>query len=232
MVVCPSCNSSRIRNDYKPAPLWSRLIGIRALLCDHCNRQFKTFCPISPKRASKNGKSRRDRHGGQTVDPAPAVDLGQLRQNVADAQLRQADNIDRMKLSLKPNESGEIVTGQELPVRHDLKTQILKLHSRQEAQQEAQQEVQGAKEPARDQAGQTVLNSMLQCSECGSRNVKRRHRTAIERAALALTDHKAFSCRDCGASFYAKGDEPHEKDRGINVADASMLSGLSPDGKG
>jgi hypothetical protein len=223
MVVCPSCNSSRIRNDYKPAPLWLRLIGIRALLCDHCNRQFKAFCPISPKRTLKSGKSRRDQRSNEISKLAPRVDLGQLRQNVADAQLRQADSIDRMRLSLEPNESGEVVTGQELPVHYDLKTQVLKLHL---------QGAQGTKDAASDRAGQANPNSALQCSECASHNVKRRHRTAIERAALALTDHKAFSCRDCGASFYAKSDEPHEKDHGINVADAGMLSGLSTDGKG
>ena len=221
MVVCPSCESTNIRNDYKPAPLILRMLGIRALLCDHCNRQFKAFCPVSPKRTSKSGKPSRDRistGGSAEIGPlAPRVDLGQLRRNVAEAQAQQADSLRRVQLSLKPSESGEVVAGQEIPIQHDLKTQVLKLHA------------QSAKEAPRKQAAQAHSNSTLECSECGSRNVKQRHRSAIERAALALTDHKAFNCRDCGASFYAKQDD---KDRGVNIADAGMLPGLSPDGKG
>ncbi len=43
MAKCPSCGSSRIRNDYRPAPLALRIFFIRAFLCNHCNYQFKAF---------------------------------------------------------------------------------------------------------------------------------------------------------------------------------------------
>src|SRR5690349_9053716 len=77
MVVCPSCGSSRIRNDYKPAPIWLRLMGVRGLLCDNCNFPFRAFSPLPPK-------TRRPRHSPRKADvftPAPVIDLTQIRQS-------------------------------------------------------------------------------------------------------------------------------------------------------
>ena len=76
MVVCPSCGSSRIRNGYKPASFWLRMIGMRGLLCDSCNFPFCAFSPLPPK-------SRRPQHAQRKADvfnSAPVVDLSQIRQ--------------------------------------------------------------------------------------------------------------------------------------------------------
>jgi hypothetical protein len=42
------------------------------------------------------------------------------------------------------------------------------------------------------------------CPECWSKRVKQIHRNSLEKALLSFTDHKAFYCRSCGYSFYAK----------------------------
>jgi hypothetical protein len=42
----------------------------------------------------------------------------------------------------------------------------------------------------------------INCPECGSDRVKRRPRKTIERAIFTFTNHKAFVCRECQASFY------------------------------
>ena len=79
MVVCPSCGSSRIRNGYKPAPFWLRVIGMRGLLCDNCNFPFRAFSPLPPK-------SRRPQHVQRKADvfnSAPVVELSQIRQKPA-----------------------------------------------------------------------------------------------------------------------------------------------------
>ncbi|MEY4167886.1 MAG: hypothetical protein RIR52_1710 [Acidobacteriota bacterium] len=58
MAICPACGSSRIRNDYRPAPIFLRAIFVRALLCDNCNRQFRAFSPRPPGNHS-SGRARK-----------------------------------------------------------------------------------------------------------------------------------------------------------------------------
>jgi hypothetical protein len=206
MAVCPSCKSPNIRNDYKPAPIWLRVLGVRALLCDYCNRQFRAFAPREPRRPRK-AKS-------VTEPPANAADvnLGSLRQDIAAAQSEKAESRDRIKLTVKPDAPGEIVAGQALPVRNDIQTQILKLH------------VHGA--PAKTEgAAQSGSRSRPLCSGCGGENVRRRRRTPFERATLALTGLKAFVCHDCNASFFARLDETanHSDGSGNPMFDSSAF---------
>jgi uncharacterized Zn-finger protein len=40
------------------------------------------------------------------------------------------------------------------------------------------------------------------CPDCGSMRIRRRPRKFLEKIFLSLTDHKAYVCRQCGASFY------------------------------
>lgn len=192
MAVCAACGSSRVRNDYKPAPWWLRLIGVRALLCDYCNHQFRAFAPLPPK-------TRRPRQATQKADvfnAAPVVNLHQLdrRDPVAKPEPPPAPaqiiNFNRAPLVREP------VT----PARNDLRTQITRLHA------------QGAKAKG-EQAGSSAhrepaATSVPACPECGSQNLKRRHRNPVEKAVLSFTAHKAYNCRDCGAAFYAKKEEP------------------------
>ncbi|MGH9841464.1 MAG: hypothetical protein ACREEM_22145 [Blastocatellia bacterium] len=196
MAVCPSCKSSRIRNDYKPAPVWLRLLGIRALLCDHCNHQFRAFSLRPPK----SGRPRHALRETDLVKAAVEVDLAELRQKVAEAQSEKSEAVNWIKLSLNPTQTGEVVAGQALPVRKDIQTQVLKLHA-----QGAAAESERAKKPS------PAAETMPQCSECNSRNVRRRRRTTIERATLRLANLKAFNCKDCGASFYARPSESENK---------------------
>ena len=208
MSVCPSCGSSRIRHDYKPAPLVLRMIGIRALLCDYCNHQFRVFS-LRPQ------KSRALRHAKRKADvfnPAPAVDLNQLNRNVSaeKREPRRAINFDLSNLPNRP--APKEIAGQVMPIRRDLQTEITKLYA------------QGAKEtPQPEDSAQNYAQQPFQeCPECGSQNVKRRQRNVLERAALSLTDHKAFACHSCGASFYAKLGEDEREQSVINPSEAAF----------
>lgn len=216
MIVCPSCKSSKIRNDYKPAPFVFRLIGFRALLCDHCNHQFRAFCPNSPK-------SRVPRHTQRKADvfnQAPEIDLTQLNRNRQFEQSSADPSETARRIHLKDlTEAAEPqspVTGEIVaPIRRDLRTEITKLYQ------------QGAKEPPaqlgtiRENENEPSLS--LVCPECGSNSVKRRQRNSIERAVFSITDHKAFNCRDCGVSFYGKLDENGKEPSVINSSDAALL---------
>lgn len=44
----------------------------------------------------------------------------------------------------------------------------------------------------------------ITCPDCGSTRIKRRPRNFFERLFLSLTEHKAYVCRQCGASFYRR----------------------------
>jgi transposase-like protein len=77
MALCPSCGSSRVRNGYRPAPLLLRVVGIRSLLCDNCNFQFRAFSPLPPRHAPRKSQRKAD-----TFNPPPAVDLKQLKESL------------------------------------------------------------------------------------------------------------------------------------------------------
>lgn len=209
MVLCPACSSSRIRSDYRPAPLALRLFGIRALLCDHCNHQFKAFSLRAPK-------SRTPRHSHRQADvssPAPGVNEDYLLGEVVEADPIQPEQPRRFTIDLEAlrlqsvvqeEVNGAIVVDQISPVRRDLRTEITKLYA------------QGAKDQPR-QIGPAPNHSssdLPACASCGSLNVKRRHRKLMERVAFSVTDHKAFICRSCGESFYARLNDSDRREPG------------------
>lgn len=243
MVVCPSCGSSRIRNGYKPAPFWLRVIGVRGLLCDSCNFPFRAFSPLPPK-------SRRPHYAQRKADifnPAPVVDLTQIRQNspaekpgsqVLTPQIEKPE----LRVVVAPSEKLEpkamgspvekfefvaassstrtparVVTDHIAPVRNDLRTEITRMHA------------QGARKivrvPAPPPAQPATISKSQNCPECNSRNIKRRHRNFLERTLLTYSEHKAYTCRDCGASFYAKSEEREARaaSSSSNPANAASL---------
>lgn len=190
MAACPACGSSRIRNDYKPAPLWLRLLGVRALLCDYCNLQFRAFAPLPPP----NRRPRQATRKADIFNAAPTVDLQQLGRPAA-AAARQQEATPAPVINLK---HAPLVTEQITPVRHDLRTQITRLHA---------QDVKDTTEPVAplELRAEPAMAALL-CPECGSPEVKRRRRNQLEKAMLSFIDHRPYTCRNCGASFYAKKD--------------------------
>lgn len=223
MVLCPACASSRIRNDYKPAPLALRVFFIRALLCDHCNHQFKAFSfGGTPSRAQRHSA-----RNGAVFNQAPvatAVDLTQLKDGVAgwkrsevlvhsDQPRRMTIDLAALRLRSKTQQEvpGAIVIDQNPDAGRDLRTEITRLYA------------QGAK----DQSHRKSLNrerpsssTTPVCTHCGSTEVKRRHRTILERMAFSVTDYKAFTCRSCGEPFYSKVEDEGNKHGAIRATEA------------
>ena len=213
MVTCPSCGSSRIRNDYKPAPIVLRVIGIRALLCDNCNFQFRAFSPLPPK-------SRRPRNTSRKAEPFPAseavsfgkVDLDKLDFHSPPEEKRESKLA--LPISTKPSPSIQplqmgvavaagqtqpgMVIDQIAPVRQQLRTEITKLYAHEANERAAK---------ANRMVQEAVQSSALACPECGSHNIKRRKRNLFEKAFLSFTEHKPYICRKCEAAFYIKSSE-------------------------
>jgi transposase-like protein len=216
MIVCPSCKSSKIRNDYKPAPFVFRMIGVRSLLCDHCNHQFRAFCPRSPK----SRVPRQSQRKADVFNQAPEIDLTQLNRNQQSKNNSPATPEPAMRIHLKDLTpvagSQSPVTGEIIaPIRRDLRTEITKLH--QQGAKDAPAQLEANSETEKD------LSFAMVCPECGSQSVKRRQRNSIERAVFSITDHKAFTCRDCSASFYGKLDENGNGPSVIKSSDAALF---------
>jgi hypothetical protein len=192
-----------------------RLFGIRALLCDHCNHQFKAFSLRAPK-------SRTSRHSNRNADgfnPAPIVNTDYFNGEVVEAgQLQSVQprrfTIDlealRLQSAVQEEVNGAIVVDQISPVRRDLRTEITKLYA------------QGAKDTSRQNGSAPNHSSsdLPACASCGSFNVKRRQRKLIERVAFSVTAHKAFTCLSCGESFYARTDGDKREPNAIGAPEA------------
>jgi predicted RNA-binding Zn-ribbon protein involved in translation (DUF1610 family) len=167
MVVCPACGSSRIRHDYRPAPFYLRIFLVRALLCDHCNRQFRAFSLRMPgARQSTRPKRRAD-----TFVTSPARGEGKIDLH-----------------SVPQAEGGGRVLIDQLVKRH----------------QNVVGESTGDRQESSSEATPPATDSVVLCPECGSSRVKRRPRKPLERFLLSFTDHRAFVCRECQHSFYAR----------------------------
>jgi len=189
--VCPSCKSSRIRNDYKPAPIYLRIIGIRSLLCDYCNFQFRAFCPLPPKRGkTKQRKAVLPNNGQESVKK---IDLKRLNQKSSQKMDRNSTN--GSITTRPPSVVGELVD----EFSKKFSTEIMRLI----------EENFGKTNRQLTEKEQEEQQKLPICPECWSKRVKQIHRNSLEKAFLSFTDHKAFYCRSCGNSFYAKmeGDE-------------------------
>src|SRR5215475_6634022 len=88
MTQCPACGSSRIRNDYKPSSLALRIFFIRALLCDHCNLQFKAFSFAGMPSRSRRRPARKVAAINQTP-AARVIDLTKLKDKESEAIAHQ-----------------------------------------------------------------------------------------------------------------------------------------------
>jgi transposase-like protein len=204
-------------------------MGVRGLLCDNCNFPFRAFSPLPPK-------ARRPRQSQRKADvfpPSPVIDLAQIRRSspVEKSDIKAMAPPEKLGLrvvtppaekfeflsSPAAHESGGIITAHIAPARKDLRTEITRVHA-----QAIAETIQAVAAP--QQAGQTALDSASQnCPECGASNVRRRRRNAFERTLLAFSDHKAYSCRNCGASFYAKREDREREPILSDSVDAAAI---------
>jgi hypothetical protein len=190
MVVCPSCGSTRIRNDYKLAPLFLRAVGVRALLCDYCNRQFRAFSLTSPRNRAPRTISRK-------LLTAPIQEQQQSKVDLTDLAMHAPQPVNGNGNGHGANGTN----GTNGANQGKLRLEIARLHRLQ----------QQAKETHDGTSIRETQRTNTSCPECGSNWVRRRQRSGLERVVFALTGHKAFICRSCDASYYARvGSEESE----------------------
>src|SRR5262245_50514291 len=190
MTQCPACGSSRIRNDYKPSPLALRIFFVRALLCDHCNHQFKAFSfadtPPQPRQSSAARAA--------VSNPPPAI---------------RAVDLTRLKGDSRRSDSQSQQDHPRPQIRHDLINEINSAYGK-EAEDQTSLKHQDQEQPG-------VADGPA-CAHCGSTNVKRRRRTIFERTLFSATDHKAFTCCACGETFYSRVEDDENNSGAIDAA--------------
>ena len=73
MQICPRCGSTRVRHGYGRERFGLRLIGVRELLCNHCNLSFTRFVlPGMMPKSSHHSKKRGNHEAQDTTAPASA----------------------------------------------------------------------------------------------------------------------------------------------------------------
>jgi len=73
MQICPRCGSTRVRHGYGRERFGLRLIGVRELLCNHCNLSFTRFVlPGMMPKSSHRNKKRGNHEAQDTTAPASA----------------------------------------------------------------------------------------------------------------------------------------------------------------
>jgi transposase-like protein len=184
MVVCPACGSSRIRHDYRPAPFYLRPFLVRALLCDSCNRQFRAFSLRMPGSNKEHSNKERKKKKADTFLTAPGGKKGV----VGEASFGSS------RISARESSAG-------LPPVYPSPEPVSNLRAQITQRQEAAIAPESQpSEPVFPVSGST--GGEVTCPDCGSMRIRRRPRKFLEKIFLSLTDHKAYVCRQCGASFY------------------------------
>ena len=219
MAVCPACGSSRLRSGYRSAPLPLRLVGVRTLLCDNCNYEFRAFAPIAPKRQY----SRRSQRKADIFNMAPAVDLQAIGQPGAGRPVPTAIHFDRAALPTSLAETTAPANGQETTNKVEntsgsndddddfappgLRAKIVEAPPSLPTEEPLMRLKEDLEERRSHSSNQA-------CPACGEYETVRRHRRAWEKLVFGLTQIRPYFCSNCGHQFYARRSKYRRK-RGV-----------------
>jgi hypothetical protein len=208
MATCPSCNSPRLRSGYRKTPLALRAVGVRTLLCDSCNNEFRAFSPLPPKRARQRTSK------ANVFNQAPVVDL-QAIGGQATAVRRNGYEVKFDRAILPQVEAAR--AAMPLPVKEtpeELRRRISISAAPAAPTEEPLMKLREEMEARRQAAGAHA------CPRCDSLTTKRRHRKGWEKALLGWTDWRPYVCSECGGSFHARRNhQRHSNALSRNEAD-------------
>jgi hypothetical protein len=200
MAMCPSCGSSRLRSGYRKTAIVLRAVGVRTLLCDDCNCEFRGFSPLPPKRVT-----RRERKA-DVFNKTQDFDLEAVGQPGLDPR-RPLESVkfDRNALPFSPDDTGVPVhmpTLVQAPIRPYAITEAPDLVQTEEPLMRLREDLQQRKRKWANHP----------CPQCNSTRTRRRHRSSWERLVSYFSDKRPYICSDCEADFFAHpSEQPAQK---------------------
>ncbi len=198
MARCPSCNSSRLRSGYRKTALALRAVGVRTLLCDDCNCEFRGFSPLPPKRVKHRARK------ADVFNKTQEFDLQAIGQPGATARKR-LDHVSFDRAAL-PMPAAVAPARAPQPVR-ETPEELRRRISAAPTAVPTEEPLMKLREDMEERRHSVASHA---CPECDSSATKRRHRKAWEKLVLSLTELRPYSCGECGAEFYARRN-PHQR---------------------
>lgn len=236
MALCPSCGSARLRNGYRTAPLPLRMVGIRTLLCDNCNFEFRAFCPREPKR----GNGQRSKRKADIFNAAPAVDLQAMDQPGLAAARRKPAAINFDRSALPVHAASPVATYDARPASSNLPRDFDDdlmprpvasavegaLPGNMRARISSPPSSVATEEPLiklkEDLEERRKKGSSQICPQCESHDVSRRHRRLWQRIVFGLTQIRPYRCDNCGHAFYASR-QPHKRRDSLTQSEVELV---------
>jgi transposase-like protein len=189
MATCPACKSSKVYQGYRRTSLIGRIFRVHEYLCEHCNLQFQAFS-LRPPRPKKR------RHTRSNDEQFTAFVKNTARAEAApglasSARAASAANLAQVNVAAAPP--------------------AMSNQSAQSNEQGAEAETARPQTPSwnlsdlqEQQSKRSSHRSRHVCPQCGSTDTERRRRRLWERVAFYFSDIRAYTCRICGTSFYAR----------------------------
>jgi ribosomal protein L32 len=189
MATCPACKSSKVYEGYRRTSLIGRVLRVHEYLCEHCNLQFQAFSLRSPRQKKHRSRPSDDQFSGfiikNTSKSAPSPEPPAVATQATAPQVSPAAGRPRAEVVAAPP---ALVDGRQADDQPEQASgAAMNLSSLQERVQR--------RRPHR---------SHHVCPQCGATDTERRRRRLWERAAFYFTDIRAYVCRICGSSFYAR----------------------------
>jgi hypothetical protein len=230
MATCPSCGSSRLRSGYHMAALPLRVVGIRTLLCDNCNYEFRAFSPIAPKR----GRSRRTQRKADVFNTAPAVDLQTIGQPGAARPAPTAVHFDRTALPVTPTAASAQASTPAIEAdlankpggkMGDEDDDFAPLDLREKITEEppslpTEEPLMRLKEDLEERRSDSASRT---CPACGEHEATRRRRKTWEKLVFGLTQLRPYFCPSCGHQFYARRGKHRRQRSALSQREAEFV---------
>ena len=199
MAKCPACRSDRVYKGYRPAPLFLRLLRFHNCLCENCNLQFRGFSILPLRSRSRKGKKNHSQQSSRIIEPDTP---DKITEPAPMSQSRTTSQ--RNPLMAQAASAGASGVSQPLPPKA-MSTQSEPAKStikgNWEMPAEALEELETSRRSHR---------SHQICTHCGATDTERRRRKLWEKAAFVFTTIRAYKCRICGSSFYARRKQKTE----------------------
>jgi transposase-like protein len=187
MPTCPACKSSKVYEGYRRTSLIGRLLRVHEYLCEHCNLQFQAFSLRSPRAMKRRSRSSDEQFSNFIVKD--------INKHPSPPKQPTADQAAVSHTSAAGHPRAEVAP--QPPARSDARAAA----DRPEQPGGSALNLSALQEKAQHRRSH---RSRHVCPQCGATDTERRRRRLWERVAFYFTDVRAYACRICGSSFYAR----------------------------